>query len=151
MLQENISEEAIIAYLKANIKNAKKEIEAALKHIQNCAYEMTMQADYEEYELEYEDETGIPASECDTAHFQRWFEDTLLGKELAKIRTLLEELSKEKDLQQRLNSQANAHSAQSPKELIEAIQNYEVLKALHNLAKWANREKVHWQRPFRSM
>lgn len=51
MLQENISEEAIIAYLKANIKNAKKEIEAALKHIQNCAYEMTMQADYEEYEL----------------------------------------------------------------------------------------------------
>ncbi|WP_276891032.1 BspA family leucine-rich repeat surface protein [Helicobacter japonicus] len=133
MLQENISEEAIIAYLKANIKNAKKEIEAALKHIQNCAYEMTMQADYEEYELEYEDETGIPASECDTAHFQRWFEDKLLDEDLAKIRTLLEELMNEKDLQQRLNSQANAHSAQSPKELIEAIQNYEVLKALHIL------------------
>lgn len=94
---------------------------------------MTMQADYEEYELEYEDETGIPASECDSNDFQRWFEDTLLGKELAKIRTLLEELSKEKNLQQRLNSQANAHSAQSPKELIEAIQNYEVLKALHIL------------------
>lgn len=94
---------------------------------------MTMQADYEEYELEYEDETGIPASECDGNDFQRWFEDTLLGKELAKIRTLLEELSKEKNLQQRLNSQANAHSAQSPKELIEAIQNYEVLKALHIL------------------
>lgn len=133
VLQENISEEAIIAYLKANIKNAKKEIEAALKHIQNCAYEMTMNNDYEEYELEYEDETGIPASECDTAHFQRWFEDKLLDENLAKIRTLLEELMNEKDLQQRLNSQVNANSAQSPKELIEAIQNYEVLKALHIL------------------
>lgn len=33
VLQENISEEAIITYLKANIKNAKKEIEATLKHI----------------------------------------------------------------------------------------------------------------------
>lgn len=133
VLQENISEEAIIAYLKANIKNAKKEIEAALKHIEDCAYEMTMQADYEEYELEYEDETGIPASECDSNDFQRWFEDKLLGKELAKIRTLLEELMNEKDLQLRLNSQVKANSAQSPKELIEAIQNYEVLKALHIL------------------
>ncbi|MDE7235634.1 hypothetical protein [Helicobacter japonicus] len=104
VLQENISEEAIIAYLKANIKNAKKEIEAALKHIEDCAYEMTMNNDYEEYELEYEDETGIPASECDTAHFQRWFEDKLLDEDLAKIRTLLEELMNEKDLQQRLNS-----------------------------------------------
>lgn len=130
VLQENISEEAIIAYLKANVKNAKKEIKAALKHIEDCAYEMTMQADYEEYELEYEDETGIPASECDSDSFQRWFENTLLGKELAKIRTLLEELMNEKDLQLRLDSQANAHSAQSPKEFIEAIQNYKVLKAL---------------------
>lgn len=133
VLQENISEEAIITYLKANIKNAKKEIEATLKHIEDCAYEMTMQADYEEYELEYEDETGIPASECDSNDFQRWFEDKLLGKELAKIRTLLEELMNEKDLQLRLNSQVKANSAQSPKELIEAIQNYEVLKALHIL------------------
>lgn len=112
---------------------------------------MTMQADYEEYELEYEDETGIPASECDSNDFQRWFEDKLLGKELAKIRTLLEELMNEKDLQLRLDSQVKANSAQSPKELIEAIQNYEVLKALHNLAKWANREKAHWQRPFKSV
>lgn len=130
---DNMSEEAIIAYLKANVKNAKKEIKAALKHIEDCAYEMTMQADYEEYELEYEDETGIPASECDSDSFQRWFEDKLLGKELAKIRTLLEELMNEKDLQLRLDSQVKANSAQSPKEIIEAIQNYEVLKALHIL------------------
>ncbi len=129
---DNMSEEAIIAYLKANVKNAKKEIKAALKHIEDCAYEMTMNNDYEEYELEYEDETGIPASECDSNDFQRWFEDKLLDEDLAKIRTLLEELMNE-NLQLRLDSQVNANSAQSPKELIEAIQNYEVLKALNIL------------------
>lgn len=103
---------------------------------------MTMENDYENYELEYEDETGIPAYECDSVHFQRWFEDKLLGKDLAKIRNLLEELSKEKDLQSRLDSQSNANSVQSPKELIEAILNYEVLKAL-NILQSGQIEKKH--------
>lgn len=142
ILQENITEEAIFAYLKANIKNAKEEINAALKHIGDYAYDMTMEVDYEEYELEYEDETGIPAYECDSDHFQRWFEDTLLGKDLAKIRKLLEELNEEQDLSLRLESQLNTSSAQSPKELIEAVKNYEVLKAL-NILKSGQIEQKH--------
>lgn len=146
LIQDNndISEKAILAHLKTNAKNAKTEIKAALKHLEEAAYEMTMQVDYEEYELEYEDETGNATNEfdCDDDAFQRWFEDKLLGEELASIRKLLEELLKTKDLVARLDSQSQAHNTQSPKELIKAIQNYEVLKAL-NILQSGTIEKKH--------
>lgn len=129
ILQDNISEQTILTHLQ-NAKNAQKELKEALKYLEEAAYEMTMETDYEEYELQYEDETGIPAYECDNDHFQRWFEDTLLGEDLANIRRFLEELSGAKDLQARLDSEGLASTTQSPKELINAIKNYQVLKAL---------------------
>lgn len=127
--QVYINEQEILTHLK-ECRNAEEELQEALEYLEQSAYDMTMEFDYEEYELQYEDETGIPAYECDSDHFQRWFEDTLLGEDLANIRKFLEELSEEKDLLSRLDSALQTETIKSPKELIESIQNYQVLKAL---------------------
>lgn len=53
-----------------HLKNAKKELKDVLEFLNESAYEMTMETDYEDYELQYEDETGTPICECDGDNFQ---------------------------------------------------------------------------------
>lgn len=121
--------ESFQAFLQTN--PSKEDLKTLKGHMDAYINEKYEKIDPEEYELEYEDDTGISYAEASSDEFDQWLiHQVILGDELSAIYTTIQSLLKAKDFSKALSQENKTNSSQTPQELKNAVQNFEVLKAL---------------------